>query len=126
MALLPVLPASHQRQRVRPGCLDPAVTTGGRGAARAKPKDIARIVGGHGTFGARPFSPDGQRFAYASFEPPAPTIRIILFTASDRTPPAGAVHRLTQIADATEKFLFGEMKRWKYPPAVTPISPRIA
>ncbi len=74
--------------------------------ARLKPPDIARIVGGPGTLGARPFSPDGRRFVYASFEPPPPTIRIILFTASDRTPPAGAPHRLTQIADATERFLF--------------------
>ena len=92
--------------------------SGGR-PARAKPQDIARIVGGHGTLGARPFSPDGRRFAYASFEPPPPTIRIILFTPSDRTPPAGVPHRLTQIADAAERFLFGEMKRWKYPPAVS-------
>ena len=92
--------------------------SGGR-SARAKPQDIARVVGGHGTLGARPFSPDGRRFVYASFEPPPPTIRIILFTASDRTPPAGVPHRLTQIADATERFFFGEMKRWKYPPAVS-------
>ena len=91
--------------------------SGGR-PARAKPQDIARVVGGHGTLGARPFAPDGQRLAYASFEPPPPTIRIILFTPSDRTPPAGVPHRLTQIADATERFLFGEMKRWNYPPAV--------
>jgi hypothetical protein len=88
-------------------------------SAPAKPKDIARIVGGHGTLGARPFSPDGRRLAYASFEPPLPTIRIILFTAADRTPPASASHRLTQIADAAEGFLFSEMKRWKYPPAVS-------
>jgi hypothetical protein len=87
--------------------------------APAKPTDIARLVGGHGTLGARPFSPDGRRFAYASFEPPQPTIRIILFTASDRTPPASVPHRLTQIADAAERFLLGEMKRWKYPPAVS-------
>jgi hypothetical protein len=87
--------------------------------ARSKPNEIARIVGGHGTLGARPFSPDGRRFAYASFEPPPPTIRIILFTASDRTPLASVPHRLTQIADATERFLFSEMRRWKYPPAVS-------
>jgi hypothetical protein len=92
--------------------------SGGR-PARAKPTDIARIVGGHGTLGARPFSPDGRRLAYASFEPPPPTIRLILFTASDRTPPKGVSHRLTQIADAAERFFFSEMKRWKYPPAVT-------
>jgi hypothetical protein len=94
--------------------------TGDR-SARAKPIDIARLVGGHGTLGGRPFSPDGQRFAYASFEPPPPTVRIILFTASDKTPPAGAPARLTQIADAAERFLFAEMKRWKYPPAVSRI-----
>ena len=92
--------------------------TGDR-AATAKPKDLARIVGGHATLGARPFSPDGRQLAYASFEPPPPTIRIILFTASDKTPPAGAAHRLTQIADAAEHFLFAEMKRWKYPAAVS-------
>ena len=79
--------------------------------ARTRPDDIARIVGGHGTLGTRPFSPDGRRFVYASFEPPPPTIRIILFTASDRTPPADAAHRLTQIADAAERFFFSEMTR---------------
>ena len=87
--------------------------------AAAKPTDVARIVGGHGTLGARPFSPDGQRLAYASFEPPPPTIRIILFTASDRTPPTDAAHRITQIAESAERFFFSEMKRWKYPPAVS-------
>jgi hypothetical protein len=88
-------------------------------SARTKPQNIARIVGGHGTLSARPFSPDGRKLVYASFEPPPPTIHIILYTASDRTPPAGAPHRLTQIADAAERFLLSEMKRWKYPPAVS-------
>ncbi len=88
-------------------------------SARSRPQDIARIVGGHGTLGARPLSPDGRKLAYASFEPPPPTIRIILFTASDRTPPASAPHRLTQIAGAAERFFFSEMKRWNYPPAVS-------
>jgi hypothetical protein len=91
---------------------------GGGRTARAKLQDIARAVGGHGTLGAWPFSPDGRRLAYATFEPPPPQMHIILFTASDRTPPASVPHRLTQIADATERFLFSEMKRWKYPPAV--------
>ena len=86
---------------------------------RAKSMDIARIVGGHGTFGARPFSPDGRRLVYASFESPPPTIRLILFSASDRTPPKDVPHRLTQIADAAERFFFSEMNRWKYPPAVS-------
>ncbi len=83
-----------------------------------KPEDVGRVVGGHGTLGARPFSPDGRRFVYASFEPPPPTVRIVLFTPSDLEPPAGVSHRLTQIADATERFLFEGMRRWKYPPAV--------
>lgn len=91
---------------------------GGR-PARARPAEIARVVGGHGTLSARPFSPDGRRLVYASFEPPSPTIRLILLTASDRTPPADAPRRLTRIADAAERFLFSEMKRWKYPPAVS-------
>jgi hypothetical protein len=94
------------------------VPLGGR-PGRASPQDIARFVGGHGTLGARPFSRDGKRLVYGSFEPPPPTIRIVLHTAPDRTPPAGASHRLTQIADAAERFLLGEMKRWKYPPAVS-------
>ncbi len=85
----------------------------------SKPEDVARIVGGHGTLGARPFSPDGKRFAYASYEPPPPTIRLILFTPTDREPPATVPRRLTQIADATEAFLLGEMKRRGYPPAVS-------
>ena len=58
-------------------------------SAPAKPTDIARIVGGHGTLGARPFSPDGKRLVYASFEPPPPTIRIILFTAVRSDAPRG-------------------------------------
>ena len=89
------------------------------GGGRATPHDVARIVGGHGSLGARPFSPDGRRLAFASFEPPQPAIRIVLLTAADRTPPAGAAHRLSQIADAAERFYLGEMKRWKYPPAAT-------
>ncbi len=87
-------------------------------SARARPQDIARVIGGHGTLGARPFSPDGQRLVYASFEPPPTTVHILLFTSSDRTPPPGAAHRITKIADAAERFLVGEMTRWKYPPAV--------
>jgi hypothetical protein len=86
---------------------------------RTHPRDIARIVGGHGTLGARPFAPDGRRLAFAGFEPPPPTIRIVLLTAADRKPPAGASHRLTQIADAAERFFLGEMRRWRYPPAAS-------
>ncbi len=84
----------------------------------AKPEDVARVVGGHGTLGTRPFSPDGRSLVYSGFEPPTPTVRIVLFTPSDLEPPAGVSHRLTQIADATERFLFEGMRRWKYPPAV--------
>ncbi len=84
----------------------------------AKPEQIARAVGGHGTFGDRLFSPDGRRLVYADFEPPPPTVRIVLYTPSDLEPPKGVAHRLTQIADAAERFFFEGMKRWKYPPAV--------
>ena len=92
--------------------------SGGRpGSTRAQ--DLARVVGGHGTLGSRPFSPDGKRFAFASFEPPPPTIRIVLFTPSDLAPPSGVAHRLTQNADAADKFLLGEMARWKYPASVS-------
>ena len=87
VAVLPFLPGSHQLQRHRPRPPDPPPPARRLRSAPAKPNDIARLVGGHGTLGARPFSPDGRRFAYASFEPPPPTIRIILFTPSDRTPP---------------------------------------
>jgi hypothetical protein len=84
-------------------------------------KDVVRLVGGHGTLGARPFAPDGRRFAYASFEPPLPTVRIVLFTPSDREPPENVPRRLTQIADAAKHFLVGEMSRHGYPPAVSRI-----
>lgn len=90
----------------------------GDGPTPGKPRDIARAVGGHGTLGTRPFAPDGRSFVYADFEPPPPSIRIVLFTPSDLDPPAGAPRRLTQIADATERFLFESMRRWEYPPAV--------
>ncbi len=86
--------------------------------ARGKPEEVVRLVGGHGTIGARPFAPDGKSFAYAEFEPPPPTVRIVLYTPSDLKPPPGVAQRLTQIADATERFLVEGMKGWKYPPAV--------
>jgi Tol biopolymer transport system component/predicted Zn-dependent protease len=86
--------------------------------ATGNPKDIVRLVGGHGTLGARTFSPDGRRFVFASFEPPPPAVRIILFTPSDLEPPAQVPRRLTQIVDAAERFLFDGMRRWRYPPAV--------
>jgi Tol biopolymer transport system component len=82
-----------------------------------KEEDIARAVGGHGTLGPRPFAPDGKSLVYSDFEPPMPTVRIVLFTPSDVEPPAGVPHRLTQIAVATERFLFEGMKKWNYPPA---------
>jgi WD40-like Beta Propeller Repeat len=83
-----------------------------------KVEDVARIVGGHGSIGSRPWSPDGKSFAYASFEAPPPTIRVIFFTPSDIKVPDGVPHRLTRIADATERFLFDGMRRWKYPSSV--------
>ena len=120
MAVLLVLPAAHQLQRRRPRRLDPPPSAHRRparaGQAQQKSPGSSAATG---RSGARPFSPDGRRFVYASFEPPPPTIRIILFTASDRTPPKDAPHRLTQIADAAERFFFSEMKRWKYPAAVS-------
>lgn len=91
---------------------------GERVAAEVKAEELARVVGGHGTFGSRPFSADGRQFVFADFEPPPPSIRIILFTPSDVQSPPGVRHRLTQIADAAERFLFDGMKRWKYQPAV--------
>lgn len=90
----------------------------GQKSEPGKPETIVRAVGGHGTFGTRPFSPDGSSFVYADFEPPPPAIRIVLFTPSDVSPPSGVAHRLTRIAEATERFLFDGMRRWKYPPAV--------
>jgi len=90
----------------------------GVAGAPGEPEEVARLVGGHGTLGARPFSPDGRKLVYAAYEPPPPTIRIVLYTPSDLEPPAGVPHRLTQIADATERFLFEGMRRWGYPPAV--------
>ena len=39
--------------------------TGGR-SGRKKPTDMAPVVGGHGSLGARPFSPDGKRLVYAA------------------------------------------------------------
>jgi hypothetical protein len=83
-----------------------------------KPEQIARLVVGHGTLGARPFSPDGRELVNASYEFPSPTIRIVLYTPSDLRPPAGGAHRLTPNADAAERFVFEGMRRWKYPPAV--------
>ena len=95
------------------------VAPAGDRPVRAKPEDVVRVVGGQGTLGARAFSPDGERFAYASFEPPTPTIRLVMFTPSDLEPPASVPRRLTLIADAAEDFLLGEMRRRGYPPAVS-------
>ncbi len=47
----------------------------------------------------------------------APAVRIVFFTPSDLAAPAGIAERLTQIAEATERFLFEEMTRRGYPPA---------
>jgi Tol biopolymer transport system component len=94
--------------------------------ASSKPEDVVRAVGGHGTLGTRPFAPDGRSFVYADYEPPTPSVRIVLFTPSDVSPPPGVPHRLTQIAEATERFFFEGMKRWGYPPAVDRIFRRKA
>jgi hypothetical protein len=86
------------------------VTTG-------KPDEVVRFVGGHGSIGSNPWSPDSSRFAYVSRELPPPTLRVVFNTPSDVKPPPGVEHRLTQVADAAEKFFVSWMKRWKYPPA---------
>ncbi len=83
-----------------------------------KVEDVVRFVGGHGSIGARPWSPDGRRFAYVSYNPPPPSIRVVFFTPADLAVPAGAPARLTKIADSTERFFFDEMKRNAYPPSV--------
>ncbi|GEM_PF-428568 len=85
----------------------------------AKVEDVARFIGGHGSIGSRPWSPDGRQFAYVRYEPPPPTVRIVLFTPSDLKVPAGAAQRLTKIADSAEKFLFAGMKRWGYSPTAS-------
>jgi hypothetical protein len=83
----------------------------------AQIEDVVRFIGGHGSIGSRPFSPDGRRFAYVSYEPPPPTLRVVFFTPADVEPPPGVRHRLTQVADAAERFFGTWMKHWKYPPA---------
>ena len=85
---------------------------------------LAHFVGGHGSIGSRPWSPDGHQFAYVSYQPPPPTLRMVFFTPSDVAVPACVGPRLTQIADATDKFLFDGMKRWGYPPAAKLIPAR--
>ena len=45
-------------------------------------------------------------------------VKIVFFTPSDRAVPDGVQHRLTQIADAAELFLFTEMNRLGYPAGV--------
>lgn len=82
-----------------------------------KADELVRLVGGHGSLGARPWSPDGHQFAFVSYEPPPPTLRVVFLTPSDVAVPAGVGARLTQIANATEKFFFDGMKRWGYVPA---------
>jgi WD40-like Beta Propeller Repeat len=87
------------------------------GSAQAKIDQVARFVGGHGSFGARPWSPDGRKFVYVSFKPPPPTLRIGFFTPAGVRPPTTVPHRLNQVAQAAEQFLVKWMKRWGYPPA---------
>ncbi|HSY17503.1 MAG TPA: hypothetical protein VK815_04175 [Candidatus Acidoferrales bacterium] len=87
----------------------------------AKVVDIARFTGGHGSIGKRPWSPDGHSFAYVSYEPPPPSVRIVMFTPSDLEVPDGANQRLTKIADSAERFLFAGMKQWGYPAVTTNI-----
>lgn len=46
-------------------------------------------------------------------------VRMLIFTPSDLSVPAGARQRLSRVADATEKFFFKWMNHWGYPPGVT-------
>jgi hypothetical protein len=45
-----------------------------------------------------------------------PTLRIVFFTPADLKPPVGVQQRLNQVAEATERFIIGGMKRWGYAP----------
>ncbi len=84
----------------------------------ASNEEAARFVGGHGSLGASPWSPDSRRFVFAAFDPPPPTARIVFLTPSDVAVPAGAAERLTDVAAAAERFLLEGMKRQGYPPGV--------
>ncbi len=55
-----------------------------------------------------------------------PSIRIVFFTPADIKPPAGVQRRLTQIANAAERFVVAGMKRAGYAPAVEKIFQRKA
>ena len=55
----------------------------------------------------------------SSGEAAPPRLRIVFFTPSDLSIPVGARERVTQVADAMEKFYFDGMKKWGYAPAVT-------
>lgn len=81
-------------------------------------RELARFVGGPGSLGSRPWSPDGQKLVFVTHVPARPTIRVVLLTASDLEIPDGARQRLTRIADAADRFFFEEMEGWGYPPAV--------
>jgi Tol biopolymer transport system component len=83
----------------------------------AKTEELVRFVGGHGSLGSRPWSPNGHQFAFVRYGPAPPTLRIVLFTPSDVAVPPGVKSRLTQVANTTEKFYFEGMKHWGYSPA---------
>jgi Tol biopolymer transport system component len=82
----------------------------------AKIEPLVRIVGGQGSIGSRPWSPDGKQFVYVSYDPPPPEMHILFFTPAGVRPPAGVSHRLTAVADAAERFFVYWMKHWGYPP----------
>lgn len=65
--------------------------------------------------GAVLFCAAGTQAVENTGRPPEP-VRIVLFVPSDLPFPAGAQHRLTQIADAAEAFFFTGMTRNGYPP----------
>jgi hypothetical protein len=59
-------------------------------------------------------------------ERPPGSVKIIFFVPSDLAVPAGVRHRITQIADATDAFLFNGMNRHGYPPGVKTLFERDA
>src|SRR4051794_31537505 len=48
---------------------------------------------------------------------PMPPPRVVLSPPSDAEPPAGVQRRLTQVADAAERFFVRWMTQWGYEPA---------
>lgn len=56
---------------------------------------------------------------FASHAAAQEMVRMVVFTPADLSVPADARKKLTEVAEATERFYFQWMKHWGYPPAVT-------